>query len=203
MTAPRVVLEDQTDKLLDLAYDSWSAFIDHAEHGKATVSKPRSHREVWEEMPLSWYGGASRPVAFSLARDGWPEGEDYIKPLTLALVDKVSSLIERPVYIYDVEGHGIDVARYVDGEPECWLRQDVRITEGPGRRIVRIVANGFASCGIEPDVIRAKGAAVAALAELLELAGVRRRPVHQLLQHRPQWRQQRKRRSAERGRPAA
>lgn len=147
-------------------FSCWSDFVDKVEknpHPLASISTPPEHR---------WDLGVGLSGSTKLAREGWPEGEQHIKRLSLDLFDKVSSLIERDFPVYDIEGSEIDVARYLDGEPECWLRMETHRTEGPGRRIVRLVYNASASAGINADVLLARGAAVAALIELLEFAGI-------------------------------
>ena len=145
-----------------IQYDTWRDFIDAARNGKEQHS---SHAGP------GFHGAQSFQDAYDLARDGWPEGEQHVKRLSLDLFDKVSNLIERPYPVYDVEGSEIDVARYLDGEPECWQRMEERQTEGPGRRVYRLVFNCSVSGGVGQSVITARGAGAVALAELLEYAG--------------------------------
>lgn len=155
-------------------YADWADFVDHAATRESRIdfgpAGPASRRAVtgWQ---ATWYGTGTFDAALKLARVGWPEGETLARAYSLALVDRVSNLIERPEYVYDVEGDGVDIGRYVEGEPECWLRQETRIVHGPGRRLYRIVLNVAALCTVSSDVLRARGATTAALAELLELAG--------------------------------
>jgi hypothetical protein len=83
-------------------------------------------------------------------------------------------MIQRVEVSHDVEGHAIDVARFVDGEPEAWLKFEEVLQESEsGHKLIRIAFNYSVSGHISPEVITRKGAAVAALVELLEYAGHR------------------------------
>lgn len=150
-------------------YATWGEFLDRAETRPNPPEGGKSRSTESDRLYFTHTGTFGEALA--LARDGWPEGEQHIRRLSLAMFDRVSTLIERPVYRYDVEGSDFDVARVVDGEPEHWTRQETITTEDPGRRVVRIVLNIAASAGVGANEIRAKGAAVAALAELLDHAG--------------------------------
>lgn len=150
-----------------LVLDSWGTFVDMAENAPAAGC--RSSRS--NDMGAHWHGTSTFREAAALAREGWPEGEARVRGLSLAAFDKVSSMLERELPVYDVEGAEIDVARYLEGEPECWQRMESRVTQGPGRRIVEIVYVCSASGGVSGEVMIARGAAAVALAELLEQAG--------------------------------
>lgn len=151
-------------------YATWGEFVDRAEREAADlagshVASRHSPREFGWDLSAGFAG------ALKLAREGWGDGESKVKQLSQVLFDRVSNQIEREFIQYDVEGSEIDVARYLDGEPECWQRFETRVTEGAGRRIVTIAYNCAASAGVSADVLLAKGAAVVALVELLEFAG--------------------------------
>lgn len=161
--------DDKARRQIRQDFDSWSDLLDFACNRTSPIDAAGTGWSRNNRGSLAWYGSDSWTEAVTLARDGWPEGERQIKRLSLDLFDRISSMIERPVYRYDVEGSDFDVARVVDGEPECWTREETILTEG--RRIVRIVCAGFVSAGVDPDVVNARGAAVCALAELLTYAG--------------------------------
>lgn len=152
-------------------FDTWGAFVDFARQRTTEVHETRCwSRNPGHSDPL-WSGTRTWDAALQLAVDGWPEGERHIAPLTLDLFDRLATLIERPYYVFDVEGQDFDVARVVEGEPECWQQERTVVTEGTGRKVVRLVADGFVSAGIDRAVIIARGAAICALAQLLEYAG--------------------------------
>jgi hypothetical protein len=113
------------------------------------------------------------PTTLRMAEDGFTKGADSARKLANPLFDKVSSLIERSMPVYDVEGITFDVARVLENEPESWMRFENTIIEGKGNRVIRILFNMSASGGVNTSVIAAKGAVVSALIELLEYSGVR------------------------------
>jgi hypothetical protein len=95
-----------------------------------------------------------------------------VAALSAQLERAVLPAIVREDWNFDVEGAAFDVARYVEGEPEHWIKLEDSQLEAPHRH-VRIVYNCAVSAGIGPDVIAARGAATAALVNLLEYAGHR------------------------------
>ena len=119
----------------------------------------------------SFCGDASFDDAAKLAVFGWEEGAKRIEAERHAMVDKISSRIVRHDLFYDVEGQGIDVARYVEGEPECWQHFVPVETKSQSGRIVRILVNCAYSAHVKPEVITARGALICALIDAMELAG--------------------------------
>lgn len=156
-------------------YDSWEDFLSRADApripGRSGNASRRSKAIGWASSSEAWYASKDFEEALSLARDGWKEGEDLIKPLSMEAKQLISDKIERPFYVYDVEGTEVDVARFLDGEPEHWTRQEYRVTDGPGRRIMKVAYNITASFNVDAEVLTGRGAAVLALVELLELGG--------------------------------
>src|SRR6185295_6436941 len=109
-----------------------------------------------------------------LAKDGWPEGLEKSKSISSVMFNDVSQMIERTDVNHDIEGHAIDVSRFVDGEPECWLKFENVIQEAEsGNKLIRITFNCTVSAGVNTDTIIRKGATISALIELLEYAGHR------------------------------
>jgi hypothetical protein len=121
----------------------------------------------------SWAGTEDMAGALNLARNGWAEGVEIAGPLCAEITDKVTTLVEIEHVNYDVEGIGLDVATYLNGEPECWQKFEKETGEGQGIKHIRIVMDVTVSGGIDKNVITARGAAVAALIQGLEFAGCR------------------------------
>jgi len=122
----------------------------------------------------SWTGGASYPQAVQLAQTGWPEGTAKVKKFSGELIEEIKSQIVRDEIVYDVEGVDFDLPRVLEGEPEAWIKFEENHTVGnTGRKIIKLVFNGAANCNVSSSEMIAKGAAAAALIELLELAGHR------------------------------
>lgn len=151
--------------------ESWGDFL-------AATGTPSQSR-VWQSStrsgaaPGSWAGTATLPSAVKLAETGWREGEQAIKRLTQRLEVRMLNRIVREDWNYDTEGAMFDVSRYLGGEPEHWVRPEEADLAINAHKHVRIVYNACASCSVSTEVMAARGAAAAALIELLEYAGHR------------------------------
>ncbi len=161
-----------------VTFASWSEMLDYCRRTPAW-DQCSSRKESIEYE--GWSGTASFDAAMRLAELGWPDATAKATALTAALVDKVSSLMEHERITYDVTGRDFDVSMMLTGEPEHWSDTETVIAEGPSTRILRMVVNGFVSCGVSTDVIIARGAAIAALIATLELSGFR----VEVIQHTP------------------
>lgn len=117
--------------------------------------------------------GCTLADAHKMAAEGWVEGAEKARKFTDLLTNAIGGLIDRIEINYDVEGHAIDIGRFVQNEPECWMRFDVEKVQQPAVKYIRIVVNGTASAGVDADTIMGRGSCVAALVELLEFAGNR------------------------------
>lgn len=158
-------------KVHTLVYQSWGAFVEASENGKTDM--PESQRAS-RDRQKSFNGVETYTDAYKLAKDGWKEGTVSINEMATPLFDHVSKMIERVEVNHDVEGHSIDVARFIDGEPEAWMKFENVLKEADnGHRLIRVVFNICASAMVDAEVMTRKGAAVAALVELLEYAGHR------------------------------
>lgn len=155
-------------------FQTWGEFLDYAENRVSAAKALNSYhsREIGPNN-TSFTGTKSLDQALKLARNGWPEGEAYAKPLAEVLFNKVSSLVEREEMVHDVVGASIDIGAYLNDDPECWTRMESHIVDGNSPRIFRIVYNTSISAGIDKQTIIAKGAAIAALVKALEYAGHR------------------------------
>jgi hypothetical protein len=161
-------LETDLDrKRQDVAYfESGAAYAEEA-NKRADKAAGES-----QSAPKSWNGNVTFDEAVRMGRDGWPEGRDRVTQLTGNLVASIAGRICREEWVTDCEGSYVDLGLFVAREPEYWVRpEEVYSETGSARRHVRILYNGTVSAGVDPDVIEARGAAIAALADLLELAG--------------------------------
>lgn len=148
--------------------------VDHFASASEYIAflKPSADSCKTDSYTTGFSGTASYAEADKLAREGWPEGRDKASKLSGGQVADIGSRIQRMDWAHDVEGSIIDVALYLDGEPECFMRPEIVETEiGSHQQHVKIVFNHSVSGSVSNDVIEQRGAAFAALAELLELAG--------------------------------
>lgn len=151
-------------------YSSWGEFVDFASRPRTVARGDGSRRKGASQIEFA--GTATFGEAVKLAIEGWDEGTERVRQFRDALYASIASKIVRTEFVPDVEGVAFDVGQLLTGEPEHWFRPEEVIEEAPGR-VVRIVFNISASGGVSADVMIARGAATAALAELLEIAGNR------------------------------
>lgn len=124
---------------------------------------------------LDWYGGVDWDGALYLAEHGWREGIEQVEKFTNKLNTVLSGWIKQPEIRYADEGLTLDIGKLQAGEPEFMMNivdSAIRLNARPPR-IVRIVMNTCLSGSNGPDVLILRGAAVAALALMLEKHGVR------------------------------
>lgn len=145
---------------------------EYARACEARADATGGEASVTDGHSTEWTGAPTLASAVRLGIDGWAEGRDKVEKLTGGLVASLAGRIMREEWVPDVEGHYIDVPLFLEGEPECWRRpEEVYSETGTARRHVRILFNGTVSGGVPVEVINARGAALAALVDLLELAG--------------------------------
>lgn len=149
-------------------FPSWGAFVNQAE-----VTGHTSWQNARLDRDEEWAGTRTFEQALKLARDGWPEGEAKVRTLARRLEIRLINRIVREDVNYDVEGMTFDVARYLNGEPEHWVCMEESTMQLHGQRHVKIMVCVSVSCGVDREVIIARGAALTALIELLEYAGQR------------------------------
>lgn len=154
-------------KRWEINFPSWGAFLDVA--GK----RPRTYGASRRTTERGFSGTPDFPSALALARDGWPEGRANVDKVSAELFNFISNDIQRENISFDVHGDFIDVARFVDNEPECWGVFETVKARGEGVKLVRVLFNITASAGVSAKAMVAKGAVVTALVQLLEFAGHR------------------------------
>jgi hypothetical protein len=152
------------------AFDSFQAFIDAAERGPSRMRENTRRSRGTDRQEFTWT--ATYQEAVDLARHGWPDGTARARVLTDAVVDKVSAILYREDWQPSHEGGrgDVDPERYAAGDPECVLAP-VIVEDLSPRRAVHIVVNGNALGDVSASSMALRGAAAAALAELLVLAG--------------------------------
>lgn len=123
-----------------------------------------------------WYGDASWDQAIKLAEHGWEEGVELIEKFTANIVDIISGEIPEPrVKYHPSKGRRFSLDRYLQGDPRVMVQiVDASIRrEATPPRIVRVVANLAVSGSQDSKVLQMRGAAVAALVQVLEQHGTR------------------------------
>lgn len=146
---------------------SVDAWVDHARR----VAMPDGAAQQYKATE-SWDFGCGWAGALQLVRDGWPAGAGAVMALASRWAVGLASSVRAPALCHDFEGFGWDLDAVLRAEPDAWLAWQEHVDTTPG--VVRLVANMGASSAVSAQSYTRRGAAVAAVAWLLESAG---RPV--------------------------
>lgn len=155
--------------------DSWGAVVAaldaptpeyYANRGCTRSSEAEDRAYDWD-WKAGWSG--ARKMAGAA---GWPDGVQRIKRFADRFVSSLASKVSLPEYYPDVTGEYFDVGVLMTGEPEHWYqREDSPQTISAAGRVYRVVLNLGASAMVDADDIARRGAAAAAVVQLLELSG--------------------------------
>lgn len=149
-------------------YFTWDDFLDYAdwqEPDAITTSHDRYHKE--------WYGTPDFEAAMHLARYGWTEYQDKIKPTD---IDYWDMLNRQPLWEtkHSVVGPGVDVGRYNIGMPDCMIFPDVyyndRFHASP--KFVSIVINIAYCAGRNYDYVLQRGLNIIDTINTLEINNI-------------------------------
>ncbi len=146
-------------------FDTWTDFVNFAEANANQLGPSHLNGDD--------FAGASFEEAIEYARIGWKHGVDQITMISTPIFKKISSRIPKRRIMNDIVGGTVVVGRYLTGMPDHMMRykQTKQTRYGKGKKNLHIVFNQSASGIIPPGVLQARGAAVAALSQLLEFAG--------------------------------
>lgn len=142
-----------------------SPMVEDNNHNARTVHRNDEH----------WDFGVGFEGAINLAKYGWPEGREIIRGFTETLTTTLTGMINIPEVRYDVTGQNLDIGKFLVGEPEDFMSivdSAVEIDANPAR-IIRVVVNVFTSFSINSAAVMMKGAACAALCDMLERHNIR------------------------------
>lgn len=153
------------DKTL-VVYD----FLDFVQQAKVRASDCSSSRR---EEKAAFYGTETFDQAIDLAVRGWPAGRDKIGAIRVALDSFVRATVNSRVqsYRYDTTGIDFNMGRALEGEPECWYREED--DEGSNTRVVKVMANLSVSASVSTRCMFMRGAALVAAIDILESLNIR------------------------------
>jgi hypothetical protein len=123
-------------------------------------------RRWWHPGDDHWDLGLGIDDSIDMARSGWAAG---IRGLD-ALVSKVAHLateIPDIAMLPAVYGPIWDMPAVIDGRPYCAYQ----FGEVPERRLLKLVVNGYYSCGVDASDLERRARAVSALVQVLHTAG--------------------------------
>ncbi len=151
-----------------MEFSSWQAFIARVE---ACEIEPWLRDKLTDNLKFRHVNTIQE--AFELARSGWTDKVDEARQVSNPLFTRIASKIERQDPVYDLIGSQIDIAAFVDGQPECWQRMEPTTVDGASSRIIRLAYNAFSSASVRTEALIKRGSAISSLVELLEFAGYR------------------------------
>ena len=148
-------------------FQSWGDWVRACQRPKdASVLRASSRDNRASE---DWDANAGWNKALTMASMGWSEGVKQFnfaaQAITTAVAETVALRTFRPD---DTEGLFYDANALIAGDPDYWFKQEPALVEGES---VTIVMNAVASAMVSAEILTIRGAAVAALAEVLELDG--------------------------------
>lgn len=143
----------------------------------ATVPATQRYSRKTDSGMKGFSGSESFEATVELARNGWPEGRDYVAKFSQVLFDKIASKIFVPQVVFRESGEEVDVATLMSNEPECFLEFEdsdiVRDTPSGRSKIVKIVSSVDACGFVSVEMMLRRGAAVCALVDAMEKSGRR------------------------------
>jgi len=154
-------------------YDSVQAFADAA--ATDTTDCPDDKRQSHNaEADRRWDDSVGFDGAVTMAREGWAEGRKRIARIAEKFREDIlgnnRQEFQSPQFTRSLVGSGVNVGRFVAGMPDAMI---VRKPMPMSMPVINIVLNMTCSSGISGESYMQRGAAVAALVDLLELAGRR------------------------------
>lgn len=154
-----------------IQFPSWFDYVDDVTTRKTLI--PPAQLASLDVSAATWAGTKDMKTAVSIAEKGWEQGAAAMQREGAATFEAVASLVLKPQVIYTEEPSiEVDAMRALAGEPDYWVAIHRDLKRGASSNIVRLVVNITASAGVPTEVIMAKGTMVAALAMLMEYAGV-------------------------------
>jgi hypothetical protein len=120
------------------------------------------------ERTTAWHGNLNLWQSLDLAING-----DVVDPQAIALRDRIATTLNvtksQEQYMDVTGGSTFDIGAYVEGIPECvYAYQEA---EGKARKCVNVFVEMGQACSISVESFRARGSAVMALIDALEMTG--------------------------------
>lgn len=146
---------------------------------EAFVKRITQRKKQWQwvnsvESYVEFSDSDSTAHALEMFARGWPERARTMSKLEDDIFAQLTTGIERidPVHV-EADGHALDVAEFVTGVPEHWVRFDTSIVEGASDKILKIAINIGALGSVDKSTIIERGTAISSLIEALEFRGYR------------------------------
>ncbi len=154
--------------MADVSFQSLADLVDYARGADVcpnAAALPRSSLST-----INDFYGVPLAQAFDLATHGWPEGAAKIKTILDSAPERPARK-KRIAWHPGTSGGPVDIGRYLQGHPDCFMRP-VYSAPARGQRIIKI-GFGEYNAKLSHDDIFQRGAAACALVDRLEDSGYR------------------------------
>lgn len=160
--------DEKNDKrTLSFQFEDWYHFQETLNEKQPTYDKSQLSSAKMDEG--GWYGTKSWEENAEMLRNGWKKEVPEFNKFVERFENETLQGLAFSNYNYDTEGVIWDLDRYMSGEPECWLNP---IPDHDKVQGAQLILNLSASAYVTADTLRKRGAAVLALARVLEVASI-------------------------------
>lgn len=126
---------------------------------------PRGGKNGYSDKDIEWQGGMFEDAIRMGRVDGWNEAVELIDDARVETEGARGSL----EFLHDVAGSDIDMARFMDGEPECMIEPNLLGEKLP---LVSLLVNFSCSWRIDASTILRRASVVSAVVESMRSRGV-------------------------------
>jgi hypothetical protein len=154
-------------------FKTWEEYLAHAKDAPPNAKTWGRHRpsRLEQSEDDKFYEHDSFEQAYEIGKYGEPKLRERLANDT-KLVLASRARIAQSEFVLDVEGEDLDIAAYVQGQPECWLREEMMLVErGHAIKHVKVMVNVGQNCMVTREQYTARGAVVGAAIILMERAG--------------------------------
>lgn len=162
--------EQKTNADILITFPSLSKIVEYATPNHVIEGWNNASRLAEGRHGDGWYGTRTFEDALDLAKTGWKGPRAEVN----RLADEVHDHIQRYIMpnfnpVFDVSGGTVDIDRFLMGEPENMIEQELMPTAKHGK-VVRLIVASSVHCGITQETINKRGAAIIGLIEALAMA---------------------------------
>lgn len=152
-------------------YFLWNDFLKYVDW-----QKPHARTSSHCTDDDNWYGTPNFKAAMHLARYGWTEYMDQIKPTDTDCWDMLNNL-QLWETKHSVVGSGVDIGRYVIGMPDCMSYQDSYLNDRfhAAPKFVNVVVNITYCCARDWDYVLQRGLDIVSVINTLETNNIKTR----------------------------
>lgn len=169
-THEEILQRGRNEQVHRLVFDNFVDFLAVAEKGQPLSVYTQSHKH---EADDDWDFNQGWDGSLKLAHEGWPEGRHMVEELSFIVVETVIKSTEdvfQEKMHGDVAGSLVDVPKYLAGLPESMISFDPVYSPN---KIIRIGVSTAFTWDMDAATIARRGAAIAALVDVLEMQRVR------------------------------